>query len=321
MLSKIPRFLALVCGLALLAYVSPLHAQGHTGIAEIDSLPLKDWEVPNPPLSTGKALAYGLLPGGAQFYGGHPVRGGFLVGLETLLLGFGLSSYLLDLPKWQRDVDHYLDSADAAFNQGLSGSQNWENAEANRQKWIGLARERAGLRVRQVDLANSEIAWAMGLHLYGLLDGQEIVRQSHGPREERRTVGGAFWRGLVFPGGGQLYNHRYGKFGLLWMGIGAGALSAWSRQQVVDFLNDMIRITRQEKLSGQGIDTDIEELNSDRTLYRKRRNQYYWGITLFYVYAIMDGMVDAALWDFDKPEHFAIGPGNQPLSVTFSLRF
>lgn len=321
MLPKLPRFLAFVASLALLAAIAPAHAQGHTGIAEIDSLPLKDWEVPNPPLSTGKALAYGLLPGGSQFYGGHPVRGGFLVGLETLLLGFGLSSYLLDLPKWQRDVGNYLDSAHAAFDQGLEGKQDWQDVDANRQKWIGLARERAGLRVRQADLANSEIAWAMGLHLYGLLDGQEIVRQSWGPREEKRTVSGAFWRGLVFPGGGQLYNHRYGKFGLLWMGIGAGALSAWSRQQVVDFLNDMIRIANQEKLAGQGTATEIEDLNRDRTLYRKRRNQYYWGITLFYVYAIMDGMVDAALWDFDKPEHFAIGPGNQPLSVSLSLRF
>jgi len=317
-LSKLP-WPAFILGFLCLA-ASPAQAQGHTGIPEIDSLPLHDWTVENKPLSAKKALLYSLLPGGAQFYGGHPVRGGFLVGMETLLLGFGLSSYLLDLPKWNRDVGDYLDSADAVFRRGLEGFPD----PTRYGELIGLARERAGLRVKQADLANSEIAWAVGLHLYGMLDGQEIVRQSHGPDTTVRKVREAFWRGLVFPGGGQLYNHRYGKFGMLWMAIGASALSAWSRQEVVEFLNDMLRIKRQEDAGGVVSSTslnNIDEMELDRTLYRKRRNQYFWGIALIYIYSIMDGMVDAALSDFDRPERFALQPGPEPLSMAWVWRF
>jgi TM2 domain-containing membrane protein YozV len=326
-LPKLPRpvFGAIKLTFFLLLTWQTVTAQvhGHTGIPEIDSLPLHDWEVPNPPLSTGKALAYGLLPGGAQFYGNHPVRGGFLLGLETLLFGFGLSSYLADLPKWNRDVDRYLDSAQALYEKGLVNDLSSKELAA-RLEWLGQARERAGLRVRQADLANSEIAWGLGLHLYGMLDGQEIVRQSHGRVQERRTVSGAFWRGLLFPGGGQLYNHRYGKFGMLWMGLGASALSAWSRQQVVEFLNDMTRIARVEKTAGISTNTEtktLEDLDRDRTLYRKRRNQYFWGIGVFYIYSVMDGMVDAALSDFDKPDHFALGPGYEPMSLALTVNF
>jgi TM2 domain-containing membrane protein YozV len=322
-----PIALTLMWALAI-CFCPSTHAQsqGRTGIPEIDTLPLRDWEVQNQPLSHGKALALSILPGGAQFYGNHPVRGGFLVGLETVLLGLGLSSYLSDLPKWNRDVNAYLDSSQAAFNAGLNGDLSWTEAETKRAGWIKSARERAKVRMQQADLANSEIAWALGLHLYGVLDGQEIVRQSLGPDTSRVTVSGAFWRGLLFPGGGQLYNKRYGKFGMLWMGIGASALSAWSRQQVVEFLNDMVHTARLENTSGTGsgslqINEGLEGLERDRTLYRKRRNQYYWGITFLYIYSVMDGMVDAALSDFDKPQRFAFGPGEGPLSLTLSVNF
>jgi TM2 domain-containing membrane protein YozV len=300
-------------------------ASGRTGIPEIDSLPLHDWEVPNPPLSSSKALAWSLLPGGAQFYGNHPVRGGFLVGLETILLGLGLSSYLSDLPKWNRDIQLYLDSAETSLKDGLSGKNPWSEAVARHSDWIGSARERAGLRMRQADLANSEIAWAIGLHFYGALDGQEIVKQSHGEDTAKRTVQTALWRGLVFPGGGQLYNGRYGKFGMLWMAIGAGALSAWSRQEVVEYLNEMVRLARMEKEAGyENLGTSqltLEDLEKDRTLYRKRRNQYFWGLTFFYIYSVMDGMVDAALSDFDKPQRFALGLGTTPTSLALTWRF
>lgn len=315
-----------LCVMATGAWHMPC-AQGRTGIPEIDSLPLRDWEVKNPPLSHGKALALSILPGGAQFYGNHPVRGGFLVGLETLLLGLGLTSYLNDLPKWNRDVNSYLDSAQATFQAGIDGDMPWSEVDTKRAQWVDLARERAKLRMQQADLANSEIAWAMGLHLYGMLDGQEIVLRSHGADTGKVTVSGAFWRGLVFPGGGQLYNKRYGKFGMLWMGIGASALSAWSRHQVVDFLNDMVKTARAENTAAAGSDTNtqlaknLEGLERDRTLYRKRRNQYFWGITFLYIYSVMDGMVDAALSDFDKPQRFAFGPGELPLSFQLSLNF
>lgn len=296
----------------LLIAASPVRAQGRSGIPEIDSLPIHDWRKPGPPLSYSRALAFSLLPGGGQFYGGHPVRGGFLVGLETLLGGIAFFSLAVDVPRWRGQAGEALDSADALFLQSLANPDD-AGIETRRRFQVELARERADLASRQTDLARSQVAWAAGLHLYGMLDALEIAYLSRNPDGETRSARTAMYRGLLFPGGGQIYNRRYGKFGMLWMALGASAVSANSRQGVVEQLNDRIRVAREEGSS------EVADLEKDRTLYRKRRNQYFWGMALLYMYAVMDGMVDAALADFDSPERFAFTAG-QDGTVSLALR-
>lgn len=282
-----------------------------SGISEIDSLPLNDWKVETPPLSIAKTVTLSaLIPGGGQFYSGHPVRGGFLLGMESLLFGLSLYSYFVDLPNLDRETNRLLDSADAS----LGKIKTDPNQQANFQGWVQLARANAAQRLQHADLANSEFAWAVGLHFYGMADAFEIANQSHPKDFQPRSAQRAMWCGLAFPGGGQLYNGRYGKFGLLWMALGASTVSGWSRQNVVESLNRSIAITRAEGLS-------TTTLEIDRTLYRKRRNQYYWGMGLLYVYAILDGMVDAALADFDQPNRYALLPGSTPLSMNLAVRF
>ncbi len=287
-----------------------------SGIPEIDSLPLNDWKVDGPPLSMTKALTLSaLIPGGGQFYGHHPVRGGFLLGMETLLFAASAFTLFVDVPRWDRQTRIYLDSADAtAARLGLD-----VNAKRDLETWVGRARDVSSISVRQTDLANSELAWGLGLHVYGLADAFDIVKKSHEPNSPERSVSKAFYYGLVFPGGGQIYNHRLGKCGLLWMALGASSVSAWSRQNVVESLNRSVATARLEK--SLGIDSKLEDLEKDRTIFRKRRNQYYWGMAVFYIYSIMDGMVDAALSDFDSPKRYALMPGSEPLSFLAQIRF
>lgn len=284
----------------------PVLGQGRSGLPEIDSLPLHDWRKQGPPLSYGKALVYSVLPGGGQFYGGHPVRGGFLLGLETLLFGLATSAYFLDVPRWQDETEEALDAADSLYLETLAHPENAARLEAQRREMVDLARERADLAARQTDLARSQAAWAVGLHFYGTLDALEIAYLSRNPDGKTRSARAAMYRGLSFPGGGQLYNRRYGKFGMLWMAIGASTVSALSRQEMVEKLNDQLHTARAEALVDPSQQDLVEDLELDRTLYRKRRNQYFWGMALLYMYAVMDGMVDAALSDFDSPERFAV---------------
>lgn len=317
-----PALLFAALLLPLLAPI-PVAAQGRTGIPEIDSLPLNDWRKPGPPLSYTAAMGWSLLPGGGQFYGNHPVRGGFLVGLETMLAGLSAYSYFVDVPRWRDQAGDFLDSADALFLQDLRTPGPNPALESRRQDFVRLARERADLASRQLDLARSQAAWAAGLHLYGMLDAIEIAYLSRNPDGKDRSARSAMYRGMLFPGGGQLYNRRYGKFGMLWMALGASTVSAWSRQQMVEQLNARLQVARAEA------SPVIEDLERDRTLYRKRRNQYFWGMALLYMYAIMDGMVDAALSDFDSPDKFASRPdrfavGLEPggeLAMEFRLPF
>ncbi|MEO7427401.1 MAG: DUF5683 domain-containing protein, partial [Fibrobacteria bacterium] len=197
-----------------------------------------------------------------------------------------------------------LDSADALFSLQSRYPDSADILATRRQGQVEFARKRMDLASQQADLANSEIAWALGLHVYGMLDAAEIAYLSRHRDTETRSVRRAMGYGLIFPGGGQLYNHRYGKFGMLWMALGASVVSAISRQEMVDVLNQRLRVARLEK-----DEESITQLGKDRTLYRKRRNQYYWGMGLFYVYAVLDGMVDASLSDFDAPSRFAFSAG------------
>lgn len=278
-------------------------APGRTGIPEIDTLPLHDWHTNPERLSYSKALVFSLAPGGGQIYGHHPVRGGFLIGMETLLGGLSLYSYFVDIPHWKDQAARALDSADALFAQEIRDPTN-SSLEALRRGQIDFARQRASLAAQQQDLVNSEMAWAVGLHAYGMLDAMEIAYLSRHNDLRTRSVRKALWRGLLFPGGGQLYNHRYAKFGMLWMAFGASTVSIWSRQQMVDELNERVATARTE--AGGLESSKVQDLVKDRTLYRKRRNQYFWGMSLFYVYSVLDGMVDAALSDFDAPQRFAV---------------
>src|SRR5207237_355004 len=137
----------------------------------------------------------------------------------------------------------------------------------------------------------------------GIADALEIANRSHESEPKARSVRRAMLYGLAFPGGGELYNGRYGKFGLLWMALGASTVSLWSRQNVVESLNLSLATARTEQSS---FSNNLDELERDRTLYRKRRNQYFWGMAILYVYSVMDGMVDAALSDFDRPSRYAL---------------
>jgi TM2 domain-containing membrane protein YozV len=282
-------------------------------------LPLYDWGLPDKPLSI--PLTVGLsavFPGGGQFYSGHPVRGSFLLGLETILAGTALYTYAVDLPYRGREITRNLDSADAAAVRWAQNPSD-SGARAEMDGWVMTARRNVSLRRQYADLAHSQMAWAAGLHFYGMADALEIALRSHEPMRPVRSVRRAFAYGMLFPGGGQFYNDRYGKFGMLWMAMGASAVSAWSRQEVVEALNRDLAVARAE--ADQGLSADIFQLQLDRTVYRRKRNQYYWGAALLYVYAVMDGMVDAALSDFDRPNRYALGPGLEPLSFTASISF
>lgn len=319
LLKTFPGLAALWIALAC-AGIGPAEAQTHSGIPEIDSLPLKDWGGPSHPLPYGKIMVLSaLVPGAGQIYGNHPVRGGFLIGMETLLAGLSVYSNLVDIPHWRNQANDALDQADLLFLRQSLEPENAATLEGQRRKQIAFARDRVRLAAQQQDLANSELAWAVGLHAYGILDAGEIAWRSQHRDTEPRSVRRAMALGMLFPGGGQLYNHRYGKFGMLWMTLGASAVSAWSRQEMVDLFNRRIAIARSEEPAGSETLTDLEK---DRTLYRKRRNQYYWGMALFYVYAVLDGMVDAALSDFDAPTKFAVAPTeNGGLAVSWQMPF
>ncbi len=308
-------YLSLLC--ACICY-----GQRKSGIPKIDSLPIEDWRIENPPLSYGKTLALAaLIPGGGHIYSKHYVRAGFLFGIEGLLLG---QAFFSQPSLFKNQNKQILDFIEKSYDSYRALINNPDSLDAAREMKEALynAREIQDKKMAQMDLTKSFIAWGLGMHFYGFMDAFEIAKNSRGKKEESLSGETAFWRGLVFPGGGQLYTGRYGKFGMLWMGIGGCVASAVFRQQMVDYYRSRIISAKAESLlEKDNIGENLDYLQTQATLYRKRRNQYYWGMALLYLYAIGDGMVDAILNDFDREDKFALMPGPSPLSFALAFRF
>lgn len=293
---------------------------GKSGIPSIDTLPNNEWDVPVPPQSLASVMAMGLLPGGAQFYTHHNVRGGFLLGLE---LGLAYEVFYNKPKQQQKRIDDARPSRDSAAyytRRMLSATQtdsvmHWQS---RRNYHAGRVRYFNDKKLTEEDLRRSELAWLAGLHVYGLFDAYGIWKNNQGRSYEKREVKTAVWKAALVPGLGQIYNDEYGKAGLLYMAIIGSAVSLDSRQQMVNYYVLRHRTALYEKNS-----TEASETAEQLTFFRKKRNQYIWGLALFYLYSIADAAVDATLSDFDSPVYWTLAPNviNQGMQAEVGFHF
>jgi hypothetical protein len=299
-------------------------SQSNTGVPAIDTLPRYDWDIKTERNSLAATLGLALVfPGGGQFYTQHYVRGGFLFAFEGGLLYETLYSKFRQNRIFNRNINMYRDSV--SYYRNLIFEYYADSTiEAVTASWLAsekmhkkiLADEKSKKRASR-DLWTSEFAWLAGLHIYGLFDAYGIWKNNQGHSTETHTATSAVWRAAVFPGWGQIYNHEYGKAGLLYMGLFGSAVSYWSRQKMVEYHLERLRFAREED------DKDaIAQAQEDILFFRKKRNQYIWAITLFYIYSMADAAVDAMLHNFDSPAFFVIRPTlNKGLNVEAGFNF
>lgn len=284
-----------------------------TGVPEIDSLPMDDWKIQTPILSYPTTIGLSaLFPGGGQYYSGHYVRGSFLLALEGTLISMAYND--------QKRIDDKKRLENSYFRAAVGIADSGHSPDslcADINRCIGEARQARDNYLRFIDGQKSQIVWALGLHFYGMMDALEIALKSRQVLPDSVSAMKAFWWGLVFPGGGQIVNGKLGKFGMLWMALGASTASIIYRQDMVDHFQKRIAFATLEN----DPQNELSDLHENVTLFRKRRNQYYWGMALLYLYSIADGVVDATLSDFDHPKRFAMGPGITPMSLELCYRF
>lgn len=302
--------LARVATLCLLLLCGAAAAQGivagKSGIPSIDTLPPYEWDVKTPHQSLSTILALGaLVPGGAQFYTGHNVRGGFLLGLELGLAYEVFYNKPMQQQKRLDDASPYRDSAGYYTRLLMQGTRldsvpYWQKRRLYHMDKVRFYNDK---KLAEEDLRRSELAWLLGLHVYGLFDAYGIWHNNQGHSVETRSVSGAAWRAALVPGLGQIYNEEYGKAGLLYMAIIGSVASFDSRQRMVDYYVKRHRTAVQE-----GNTTEASSTAEELTFFRKKRNQYIWGLGLFYLYSIADAAVDASLSDFDSPVYWALSP-------------
>jgi len=314
--------------LILLFLVTFAFAQNNTGILAIDTLKRYDWDIKTERNSLAATMGLALIfPGGGQFYTGHYVRGGFLFALEGALFYETFFNKFRQNRNFNSNIRNYRDSI--AFYQKLLSlyedsldSPNFPDSlflvwEKNKKKQEGVLSKEQSKKRASKDLWTSEFTWLAGLHIYGLFDAYGIWKNNQGHNTETHSATSALWRAILIPGWGQIYNHEYGKAGLLYMGLMGSAVSLWSRQQMVEYHLDQLRLAREE-----GNSQDIFATREDVLFYRRKRNQYVWAIVLFYIYSMADAAVDAMLHDFDNPAYFVMQPlFNKGLNVEAGFHF
>lgn len=279
--------------------------KGKTGIPEIDTLTVNEWDVPTEHNSLLLTMLFSVFPGGGQYYTEHYIRGGFITGIEALLV------YEVFFNKsWQRDriyeqVRPFQDSV-AYFSRMIATEQNRDSIryyQEQRQDYVNRVRSLSDKKMEQEDLRKAETAWLYGLHLYGMFDAFGIWYNNHYRSVEQRSMLTALLLSII-PGLGQMYNGEFGKAGLLYMSVIGASTSIWTSQNMVEYYLWRKHFMEQEVVEPEDFDKIVERV----TYYRKNRNQYIWALALLYLYSMGDAVVDALLSDFDNPIHLALFP-------------
>ncbi|MDE5560708.1 MAG: hypothetical protein K2J00_02710 [Bacteroidaceae bacterium] len=130
----------------------------------------------------------------------------------------------------------------------------------------------------------------------------------------------AMWLGMVFPGGGQIYNRKYWKLPIVYGGVvGCVYAVSWNAQMLRDYSqayqdimdNDPTTNSHLEMLPlGYNIAGREEHF---KAIFKRKKNFYrrYRDLSIFcimgvYVLSILDAYVDAELSTFDISEDLSL---------------
>ena len=297
--------------------VTPL-VRGKTGIVAIDTLPVNEWDIPTERNSLKNAMLFSLLPGGGQYYTEHYVRGGFLTGIEGLLIYDIFFNRSFQRDRLLDRAASFQDSVLFFSSRVLNGPRDSVAAyHSKRLEFLERVRAQSDKKMEQEDVRKAEVAWLIGIHLYGMFDTFGIwYNNNHRSTEYRDMKTALLW--AILPGGGQIFNRDFGKAGLVYMGLLGAIVSVSTSQNMVNYYLDRKHLVEKESPTSE----EYERITERVTYYRKNRNTYIWGGVLIYLYSIADAAVDALLSDFDSPLHMALLPNlDGGAQAVFSLDF
>jgi len=120
----------------------------------------------------------------------------------------------------------------------------------------------------------------------------------------------------VFPGLGQIYNKKYWKAPIIYIGMGALTYSIISnRKQFREYQNEMIARTANDSASMNPAFASYpyQYLQSNRDFHRNNRDLSIVGLVAFYALNIVDATVDAHLFNFDVDRSLSLRAKPVPL--------
>lgn len=130
----------------------------------------------------------------------------------------------------------------------------------------------------------------------------------------------SMWLSMVFPGGGQIYNHKYWKLPIIYGGyLGCVYALTWNSQMLHDYTQAYLDIMDSdpntksyEKMLPMGYDiTGKEErfkttFKNKKDYFRKYRDMSIFAFAGVYAISIVDAFVDAELSTFDISDDLSL---------------
>ena len=147
----------------------------------------------------------------------------------------------------------------------------------------------------------------------------------------------AMWLAIVFPGMGQIYNHKYWKLPIIYGGfVGCAYAMRWNNQMYSDYSRAYIDISDDDpetksyekwiKLGNTLDDSNKEwwksKFKSRKDRFRRWRDLSFFCMIGVYGLSIIDAYVDASLSEFDISDDLSlhVEPGFVGTSKTESFR-
>ena len=140
----------------------------------------------------------------------------------------------------------------------------------------------------------------------------------------------AMWLGLVLPGAGQIYNHKYWKLPIIYGGfLGCAYALTWNNQMLSDYSQAYLDIMDNdpdtksyEKMlplnySISGREDQFKEIfKNKKNYYRKYRDMSIMAFAAVYALSVIDAYVDAELSSFDISEDLSLRVSPAVISST-----
>ena len=260
-------------------------ADTSSGIERADSgsiVPGRTWN----PLLTGSLSA--VLPGAGQGYTGHYIKAGSFLALEVTTALVARSWYNIEgVRKGNADFYERLSLIVSGKADSLS---NREEAALWRFDAFGA----------RYSMYNS-LSWMIGGYIYNILDAVACSRAFFSD-DEKNPATAAWLSAIPGLGLGQLYNGATGKAGMIFMTQMSLGIIAVNEHRLMRKAEAGIIALNRVNDSTAVFDTEeyLQRWESRQSIAFRNRNTYLWYSLFFYVYGIIDAVVDAHLHDYPK---------------------
>lgn len=228
-----------------------------------------------------------LVPGGGQLYSKHYIKAGLFLGSEIVL-----GSIALFWHNTKKERENY------------SLSYQYLSEIAPTKKDSLALRELSSLWNYDAIVArynrDNALAWFFGAYVFNILDALEC--SNYFKNDEKKEPVKAAYFGII-PGGGQIYNGAFSKAGFIIMTqVCLGIISLHEHLLMKEAERRYSKLISMKDSTGNSL--LLPQYKDDwewrRSTAFRNRNMYLWYSLFFYVYSILDGVVDAHLHDFSK---------------------